>query len=303
METATIKQFVLQLGALITLYLSLSFILVLVFGIINIRFPDAAEGYWAIESAASSVRLGIAMVIVFFPAYLVFTRVVNRLRRTNTHQTYLPITRWLIYLSLLVSGLILLGDLVVVINAFLEGEITIRFILKALAVLVVIGSAFGYYLLDAREYWLTHERESIWCGLAAAAAVAAVISFGFMNIETPSEVRERHLDEKQLTDLQEIQWRVEEYVAINQALPESLAVIYGEMPVPTAPEDRAAYRYEVTDSGFVLCATFAAQSTSDVNKNFSRPIAAPESKQPYIINAYNWEHAAGEFCFERIVKQ
>jgi hypothetical protein len=37
----------------------------------------------------------------------------------------------LVYLSLLVGGGVLLGDLVAVILAFLNGEITTRFILKA----------------------------------------------------------------------------------------------------------------------------------------------------------------------------
>lgn len=296
META--KQFVLQLGALITLYLSLSFVLVLIFGIINLRFPDAAEGYWQIEQAGSSVRLGIAMVVVFFPAYLGFTRVVNKMRRQNTEQTYLPLTRWLIYLSLLVSGLILLGDLVVVINTFLEGEITVRFILKALAVLVVIGSAFYYYLLDAKDYWLTHEQQSVWCGVGAGLLVAAVVGVGFMHIETPAEVRERRLDEKQLTDLQDIQWRIYNHLEVQQELPADLAIIQAGAPLPVAAPERTPYRYEVTDTGFALCATFAYPSAVG-DPYLTRPMMPSEEK--LIKGMDDWTHGAGEVCFERTV--
>ena len=43
MENHTAKHFVLQLGSLVSLYLSLSFLIVLIFGVINKMFPDAAD--------------------------------------------------------------------------------------------------------------------------------------------------------------------------------------------------------------------------------------------------------------------
>ena len=49
-ENQTAKHFVLQLGSLITLYLSIGFLLVLLFSIINLIYPDAAEGYWRLET-------------------------------------------------------------------------------------------------------------------------------------------------------------------------------------------------------------------------------------------------------------
>ena len=126
MEHNTAKHFVLQLGSLVSLYLSLTFLLVLLFGAINIIFPDAADYVWEVESAQSQIRIGIAMVIVFFPTYLLITRIVNQARRKEQNGAYLGLTKWLIYLSLLVGGLVLLIDLVVVIMTFLEGEISER---------------------------------------------------------------------------------------------------------------------------------------------------------------------------------
>jgi hypothetical protein len=58
----------------------------------------------------------------------------------------------LVYLSLLVGGGVLLGDLVAIILAFLNGEITTRFILKAGVLLVVVGAAF--LLLLAGRTWI-----------------------------------------------------------------------------------------------------------------------------------------------------
>ncbi|MFT5831748.1 MAG: hypothetical protein ACI9SY_000116, partial [Candidatus Paceibacteria bacterium] len=150
MNNHTAKHFVLQLGSLIALYLSLTFFLVLTFGFINLRFPDATDGIWQLESAANSIRIGFAMVVVFFPTYLILTRLVNKNRRASNDTSYLGLTKWLIYLSLLVAGLTLLGDLVAVIMGFLEGELTSRFLMKAFAVSAVIGAAFFYYIKDAQ---------------------------------------------------------------------------------------------------------------------------------------------------------
>lgn len=292
----TAKNFVLQLGSLITLYISLSAVILVAFGIINISFPDAAEGYWAYESAQSSIRYGLAMLIVFFPAYVIVTRIVNEARR-NSDGKYLGLTRWLVYLSMLVGGGILLGDLVAVILTFLNGEITTRFILKALTLLVVIGAALKYYMLDVRGYWTTHESKSKLFAAGAVAIVLVVVVLGFYNTDSPKEVREARIDQEQVNDLQEIEWRVEEYYRVNKALPASLSVVYTEVDAPSAPEGRAAYTYvKTSDTIFELCATFATESRDD-----SRAMMAPIVEKGGIANPYNWDHGTGETCFARTI--
>ena len=300
MENHTAKHFVLQLGSLVSLYLSLGFLLTLLFSIINIMFPDAIDNYWAIESAHSSVRIGIAMVLVFFPTYLLLTRTVNKMRRSEAGGAYLVLTKWLVYLSLLIGGGVLLGDLVAVIMTFLEGEITQRFILKALAVFVVVGAAFYYYILDAKGFWLKNEQKSILFAFGAIVVVLISLGFGFKNIETPSEVRERKLDAQQITDLQQLQWRIQDHAVVNSAVPASLDQL-SNVAVTAAPEDRPAYRYNVTAEGFELCATFAQPSSDSENFMYQTSVV-PEAKM-MVKNPDNWQHEAGEVCFKRIVTQ
>lgn len=292
----TAKNFALQLGSLISLYVSLGALLALLFGVINLTFPDAAAGYWQYESAASAIRFSIAMLVVFFPAYVVLTRLVNKSRRADK-SAYGAFTKWLIYLSLLVGGGVLLGDLVAVVNTFLNGELAIRFALKALAVLVVVGAAFTYYLMDVRGYWEKNEKKSIWYGAIASLIVLVSLVVGFMNIETPAEVREMRLDARQLEDFQDISWRIEEYYRVNEVLPETLPELYNGIEIPTAPEDRPAYVYTVTDdASFELCATFAHESSrTDSYDSYARPVF----EKGMIRNPYNWDHGDGEWCFER----
>jgi type II secretory pathway pseudopilin PulG len=299
MENHTAKHFVLQLSSLVFLYLSLSFLVVLAFGIINILHPDAANGVWETEAAVSSVRVGIAVLIVFFPAYLVVTRIVNKLRRDSATGSYLSLTKWLIYLSLLIGGGVLLGDLAVVVMTFLEGEITQRFVLKAATVLVVVGAAFHYYILDARGFWMKNEEKSILYAVGAIFVVLAALAFGFTKIDTPNSVREQKLDERQIEDLRMIQNAVQQYYYLNTSVPNTLEEIATIGTIPTAPEGRADYRYNKTEKGFELCATFTEDSMPGRYTDYYN---VPVEKGT-ILNSENWQHKTGEVCFERVINQ
>ncbi len=300
MENHTAKHFVLQLGSLVSLYLSLGFLLSLLFSIVNISFPDAIDDYWTIEGNHDMVRVSIAMLVVFFPTYLFLTRTVNKIRRTAADGTYLSLTKWLVFLSLLVGGGVLLGDLVAVIMSFLEGEITQRFILKALAVFVVVGSAFHYYILDTKGFWIKNESKSVMFAFGAVAVVLSSLVYGFSHIETPANVREQKLDAQQVADLQQLQWRIQDHSITNSSLPASLDELVNG-GIPQAPEDRAAYRYAVTEEGFELCATFAQSSTE--NENYMYPSTAVINEKMMIKNPDNWQHSAGEVCFKRTVNK
>lgn len=292
MNNQTPMHFVLQLGAVISLYLSVSFLLVLIFGLVNLVFPDTSEGYYALESATSGIKLGLAMVLVFAPTYFFLTRRVNKIRRQSPSNTYLTLTKWLLYLSLLVGVGALLIDFVTVIMSFLDGELTTRFILKAAAVLLVIGAASYYYLLDAKGYWLKNEMKSVVYGIIAAIFAVIIVGYGFTKIETPEVAREVKIDNRIVVDLQDMQWRIEEFERANEQLPQSIADIYGTFPVPVAPEGRTAYMYEVSgDMSYKLCGDFAQNSYVG-----SDPVA-----RPVFEKNYDWNYQAGEFCFNRVI--
>lgn len=299
----TAKNFALQLGSLVSLYVSITALITLLFGVITIQYPDAANGYWEYESASSSIRVGIAMLVVFFPAYLVLTRLVNTIRRTE-HGTYLNLTKWLIYISLLIGGATILGDLVMTVNAFLNGELTIRFILKALVFLLVVGSAFIYYLFDARGYWQQHESHSIQYALGVLVVVVVSIVGGFMKIEPPTAVREMKIDETRVMDLMSIQNHVEGYYAINSKLPASIeeAFTYDSVEVPTDPQivvGNPGYTYEVVDeTKYTLCAWFYSDSVSG-----SEDMAYMYQDVDIAKRSVSWSHPHGLYCYTRFAPQ
>lgn len=291
------KSFVLQLASLVTLFVSLPAFITLVFSIINLQFPDAADAYWQVTGTEDSIRYSIAVVAIFFPAYLILTRLVNKARR-NEGQLYHTLTRWLVYIALLVGGVVMLTDLAVVVYTFLGGEITTRFVLKALALLAVIGAASYYYVLDAKQYWQKREQTSVMIGIAALAVVLLAAGFDISKISSPSEAREIKLDQQQISDLQEIEWRVEAFYQSNASFPADLETLYEGLPVPAAPTGRDPYGYSITGrDAFLLCATFANE-TPESERQTPKPVSVAENA--YLQNQ-NWDHLAGEHCFTRRV--
>lgn len=285
------KNFVIQLGSLITLYISIAAFITLIFSTVNIAIPDPAAVSWAYDNNQSALRTSLSLLVVFFPTYIFLTHRVNQIRRTEK-STYATLTKWLIYISLLIGGLIMLIDLVFVVNTFLEGELTTRFAIKAAALLGVIAVTFNYYLLDAKDYWQKCMQGSAVYGAVMSALVIGMMAASLYHLETPSEVREQKIDDTQVQDLTEMYWRIETHYATNGTLPNSIDTLYEEEELPTAPEGRSEYMYKITSPDtFELCAEFA---TEDYNEA-SRIALTPDSKN------YNWNHGAGSWCFEREV--
>ncbi len=299
MNNNTARNFAVQLGSLITLYVSLVATIFIIFGVINVLFPDAASGYWEYDSTQQSIRIGIAMLVVFFPAFLVLTRMTNQIRRKEDG-SYLTLTKWIVYLSLLVGGGVLLGDFVTVILTYLNGEVTARFILKATALAAIVGATLYYYIMDARGYWNENEFKSKLCGFTAIAIALVTLVFGFANSEAPTVVREMKIDAQQINDLSDMQWRIEDHYRVNKSLPTTTAALYIGIAAPKATEGRDSYTYKTIDTDtYELCATFLYSSnTADAGREIM--MTEPAMKNPY----NNWDHGAGKTCFERtIVKE
>ncbi len=292
MNTHTPKHFVLQLGALLALYTTLVALITLLFSVINLAFPDAADYYYNIVSANTTIRTMIAILVVFFPAFLTLSHYANKFRTAELGGAYTTIARWLIYLSLLTAGGVMLGDLVTLINYFLNGEITTRFLLKVFVLFAVVGATFHYYLLDVREFFLKRPDKRVAFAVGAIVVVIASLAFGFRYTDAPAVVREARIDEQQVSDLQMIQSYIESYYYNTNTLPDSIATAYGDLTYPTAPEGRTNYRYELIDSEhYQLCATFGASTQVDGRSTMA---IAPEKN-------YNWDHEVGDWCFERSI--
>ena len=122
------------------------YLIALVHSLLDIWLPDAADSDYVRRGAESSIRWAIAVLIVSVPVYVWLSIVTDRRARSDPGHARSPVRKWLTYLALFISALVIFADLTYVIYAFLNGEITLRFILKAGAIAGISGLIFLHYL-------------------------------------------------------------------------------------------------------------------------------------------------------------
>lgn len=118
----------------------------LLFTFIDRWFPDpvAAQRYY--QSSRYEVSSEMACIIVAFPIYLLVMRFILREVEKHPEKVESAVRRWLTYIALLITAGTVICDLIAFLTYFLRGELTARFILKALTVIAIAGSIFWYYL-------------------------------------------------------------------------------------------------------------------------------------------------------------
>ena len=139
----------LYLISFITLYITAFSFGSLVFTFIDKAFPDPLRYYDAFSSRGLTTAL--AAIIVAFPIYFLVTWRLRLGILKDPEKRKSMIRKWLTYLTLVVAAAIIIGDLIALLASLLGGDITARFTLKALTILVVTGSIFCYYLWDLRK--------------------------------------------------------------------------------------------------------------------------------------------------------
>lgn len=95
----------------------------------------------AYELAASIARL-----IVVFPIYLLLMRLINRDLVSHPYKYQSGVRKWLTYLAMFIAALIAIIDVIIFVTSLLQGELTLRFSLQVLIVLVIAGGVLVYYL-------------------------------------------------------------------------------------------------------------------------------------------------------------
>ncbi len=291
----TPRDFFLHAGAFLTLYFSAIALLTLLFGLINFKFQDqllSSYGYY--DPYSGPMRFAIATLIILAPIFVYLFHLVQRETRKEPERRSLGVRKWLTYLTLAIAGVTVVGDLIVVLNAFLGGSLPTPFFLKVLAILTVMGAGFWYFMLDIRGYWTNHPTESRYVAVAVSLAVLISIVGGMMLIGTPMTQRDLRLDAQQVQELSYLQDGVLNYWQQTGGLPEALADLENDFrqDYPDGVEGRPSYVYQKTgDFTFNLCATFA------------EPSVGPQYSQidPMLAQNNNWDHEQGYTCFERAI--
>jgi hypothetical protein len=298
----TAKDFFLWAGAIVAFYWSVIAFIFLLFNYIDYAFPNVL-GYYPADPYQSGISYEMASIIILFPLYLFLSRLIRQDAARDSSRKEIWIRRWALILTLFVAGAAIAGDLIALLTTFLNGEeLTTAFLLKVLVILLVAAGVFMHFIADLNGYWDAFPLRQQYVGVGAVVLVVVVILSGFFIVGTPAEARLARFDAEKVTDLQDIQYRVTSYYQAKQKLPVQLdelanALNYG--PLPTDQQTGEQYVYQATGAlSFKLCATFNAESRATANV-YSEPRAVPVSGKANVPD--NWQHAAGETCFDRTI--
>lgn len=296
------KDFFLWLGAMVALYSSVVAFLTLTFEYINNAFPDPLA--YAYDPYSGSIKFAIATLIVASPLFLVLMRIIRNDIVKMPEKSDIWVRRWALYLTVFIAGLTVATDLVTLIYYFLDGEVTMRFALKVLIVLLVAGAGLMHFLADIWGYWLQYPKRALYVSYAVALLVVVTIASGFLIIGSPMDARLYKLDEQKVSDLQNIQWQVVNFYQQKGRVPTSLQELVDPISgwtIPVDPETGEQYSYKADGMAFQVCATFNKDSRADVS-GVTRPV--PVVKEPGIdgdLAMSPWNHGPGVMCFDRAI--
>jgi uncharacterized protein DUF5671 len=145
-----------------TLYWSAFHLGSLLFDIINVMLPDPAidemRRIQAEQYVRSSMRWSISSLVVAFPVFLYMSRLIARDIAADPNKRHSKVRRWLTYITLFFASSTIIGDVITLLYNLLGGELTIRFILKALVVAFIAGSVFWYYLASLEDTTLAQSQ-------------------------------------------------------------------------------------------------------------------------------------------------
>lgn len=135
------------------LYAWATSLIMLLFTYINFAFPDPAwrTSYSQLQEALSIIRAQLAIVIVSFPIFLIVWNFLLREVRRHPETAKGFLRRWLVYLSLFVGAITLSADTMTLIYYLLEGQLTVRFVMKVSVLFLISGGLVGYLAFTVRS--------------------------------------------------------------------------------------------------------------------------------------------------------
>lgn len=258
------------------------------FDFIHKAFPLAADAASGARFSNGALRIHLASLIIGTPIFLWLSRMIYRRAQQDMATKNSGIRRWLTYITLILTALIAIGDLIALVNNLLGGDTSLRFLLKAAVVLIIAGSIFYYYITDIKS---TAEKVNplpkLYFSATAILVLASVIT-GFFFIESPAVQRQRQEDQARLNSLFAIDQSIKSYAAVNGKAPQSLADIQTQEGGTMDPVTNEPFEYNVLNGDkYELCATFATS-----NRN-------PDKEDVMYIGPDMWLHDAGHTCFQR----
>jgi hypothetical protein len=281
--TITPKDTFLNVLSFVCLYLSAFSLINLLLQYIDFLLPDInRNGYHRYlqhiyNSMSSQIRWSSSILIIMLPVYLLTSWILEKDFLKHPTKRKNQFRGWLIYLTLFIVAITMIGNLVLLIYSFYGGELTTRFILKLLSVMFIAIAIFAYYMWELRRDSQESQKLKLIAGFTSFIVTSCIVS-GFFIIGTPATIRTVKLDYQRVNDLDRLQQKIKRHWTKKSRLPKSIDDLLGT--VPNDPKTSTAYEYKIISPlSFELCAVFQK----------------PNHRSEY------WAHDEGRTCFTHTI--
>ena len=284
--------YMLSMVALVFMALSTGMI---IFQIINKNIADAISNYSGVFSQ-EALKFAISAIIISTPIYYLVMRQINKDLFSGKIDKNSGVRKWLTYFILFVSSVVVIGWLIGIINSFLGGELTIKFVFKAITAVLISAVIFTYYLYDIkRENVVNIKDKTITIySYATLAIVIIVLIASFFFIDSPAKTRNINYDDLIIQKFSTIDNAINNYYNDNKKLPANLDELKSDINYLIDsdlenPLTKKKFDYKAIDNNkYELCADFKTSNRNDNDIN----------QYPY---GKRWIHDEGYQCIRQNV--
>ena len=246
--------------------------------------------YWDYDS----LKFSIASLIITTPIYIVLINYIQKFLSNGRLSFSSHVRKWLSYLTILVSILVIIGELIAVIMNFLDGDLTLATGLKLLTVIIISTGILLYSIFDIRRSSIkTKNTLRIIFNCIIIPLTILSLALAIFMMESPIHARYRRIDEKTLNKLSDIKYAISNYNVEYKELPNNLETLKKADRVYLDTEDFNSIdashpiKYTMVDNdSYSLCADFHL-NTDEI-----------EDYSYYNYNKEEFEHEAGYQCFD-----
>lgn len=264
--------YMLSLVALVFMSVSTGMI---IFQIINKHIADFIDQY-GIRYSPEQLKFAISALVISAPIYYLTTRQIFKNLFSGELDKDSGIRKWLTYLILLIASVVMIGWMIAVINSFLGGEFTLKFILKTATALGISAIIFTFYLHDIKREEVAGKKDKTiklyLYGSLALITIAFIASL--FTVESPTQARNKKLDEAIINDFNKINSAIDVYYQDNKKIPDDLNALKensnfltdDDLKNPTSEE---AYEYKtINEKKYELCATFRTSNKDEQEDDY-----------------------------------
>ena len=254
---------------------------IIVFQIINKFIPDTLTNY-SDSVSQELLRFAIASLVFATPVFFLMNKFISKGLVKKEISLTDGIRRWLTYLIIFISSVVILVWLIMTMTSFLNGELSMKVALKTLTILGIAGSVFGYYFYDIKKEKVS-AKDPIACTffIASLVLVLAALVSAIMIMDKPATVRDQRHDQTVINDLS----MIDSAASLDELKSTSGVYLRDENLMDAV--SKAPYQYKPgTDNNYQLCADFKLATNSTDKTNYSEP---------------KWDHKIGNQCFDLVV--